>query len=101
MSDRFDLMTGRKYTTRDGQEKTAWTRIGTMFRSKSGEGFNLQLDVMPLPDKDSGSIRIQAFIPKERTDGPQGQRGGYSGQRQGAVAQQHGFGEVDEEGIPF
>lgn len=102
MSDRYELKAGRKYTTRDGQEKTQWTRVGTMFRSKNGDSFGITLDVMPLPEKDTGTIRIMAFVPEERTEGGQGQRGGYgTQQRQAAPAQYDGFEQVGEDGIPF
>lgn len=84
MTDRYDAMVARE---RNG--KTFWTRIGTMFPSKSGEGFNLVLDALPLPDKD-GRCAINMFPPRPR-DG--------DGDRQ---QQQRPVGDdLDGDSIPF
>lgn len=38
---------------RAGKEgKTFWRRIGTAFPAKNGDGMNVELDALPLPDKD-------------------------------------------------
>lgn len=89
MSDRYDLMTGRKYKTRDGQEKTQWNRCGTMFRSKNGNGFSIVLESLPLTLDEKGGIRIQAFEPKPRDGAGSGGGartggGGYSDAEYGA-----------------
>lgn len=71
MTTRYDALVGRKYT-RDGVEKTAWSKIGVAWPSKSGEGFNVQLDAMPAPQ--DGAFRFVLFPPRE--DKPQQSRGG-------------------------
>jgi hypothetical protein len=74
MSDRYDVMTGRTYTDRDGNQKTAWTRIGTMFATE--RGFAISFDALPLPQLRDGKLEVRAvcFPPKEKEE-PQ-QRGG-------------------------
>lgn len=38
---------------RSGKDgKTFWRRIGTAFPAKNGEGVNVELDALPLTDKD-------------------------------------------------
>lgn len=61
MTDRYDICTGRD--DRDG--KTRWTKIGVMFPAKSGDGFAIKLDALPLPNKD-GDVWIKAFVPQPR-----------------------------------
>lgn len=61
---RYDLCTGRE--DRDG--KTRWTKIGVMFPAKSGEGFAIKLEALPLPNKD-GEVWVKAFVPREREEG--------------------------------
>jgi hypothetical protein len=46
MSQRFDVSAPRR--RKDGQ--TFWTRIGSAWQAKDGEGFNVELDALPLPD---------------------------------------------------
>jgi hypothetical protein len=69
MADRYDVLTGSKYTNRDGEEKTFFTKIGTMFRNKTGESFSLELIALPLPDKE-GRVRLLVKEPQPR-DGSQ------------------------------
>lgn len=88
MTDRYDAMSPRE---RGG--KTYWTRIGTMFPSKNGDGFNLVLDALPLPDKE-GQVRVSMFPPKERDTGTQERTEQRGGGRRGTPA------DLDED-IPF
>ncbi len=39
------------YHVRDGKDKGFFTRIGAAWPHKDGNGFNLQLDIMPLDGK--------------------------------------------------
>jgi len=64
MTIRYDICTGRE--DRDG--KTRWTKIGVMFPAKSGEGFAIKLEALPLPNKD-GEVWVKAFVPREREEG--------------------------------
>ena len=51
---------------RPGKEgKTHWVRVGTMFESKDGTGFNLVFDALPLPDKEGG-VRLIARPPRPK-----------------------------------
>lgn len=68
MTNRYDLCTGRK----DKDGKTRWTKIGSMFPSKQGEGFAIKLDALPLPSE-TGEVWISAFVPKDRDDAPRQQ----------------------------
>lgn len=66
MSDRFDAISG--ITSKNG--KTYWTRVGTAFRSKKGDGYTLFLDFMPLNRNQDGKTVIALTVPRERSDGP-------------------------------
>lgn len=60
---------------RPGKEgKTHWVRVGTMFESKNGDGFNLVFDVLPLPDKEGG-VRLIARPPRPKEGQQQVQQG--------------------------
>lgn len=97
MSDRYDLMTGRKYKTRDGQEKTQWNRCGTMFRSKNGNGFSIVLESLPLTLDEKGGIRIQAFEPK-----PKDGQGGGARTGGGGFSDSDGYGDDGKsDDLPF
>jgi hypothetical protein len=72
MSQRYDVMTPRPWTDRDGNEKTSWTRVGTMFETKNG--FSIALDALPIPTMKDGKLecRLVCFPPKEKDDAPRG-----------------------------
>lgn len=73
MTSRLEAFHVRKYVTRDGEEKSAWTRIGVAFPHKNGNGFNVSLECLPAPTvKDGkGSYEIVLREPMER-DKPSG-----------------------------
>ena len=61
--------------------KTFWCRIGTMFESKNGDGFNIVFDALPLPDKE-GRVALIARPPRPKDDAPrQSQSYGQQGNR--------------------
>lgn len=68
---RLEAFTVRKYTNSDGEEKSAWTRIGIAFPHKNGEGFNIQLDAIPAPSasKDGGMKFEIVLRPPMEKDG--------------------------------
>jgi hypothetical protein len=68
MTDRYDVMTGRNYTDRNGDQKTSWTKIGTMFATE--RGFRIAFDALPLPNLRDGKIEVSAvcFPPKPREE---------------------------------
>lgn len=69
MSTRFDVIAPRRYK-QDGEEKTAWDRVGVAFEERNGDGMNVTLQTVPLPQVgDDGALSIRLIIrrPKERT----------------------------------
>lgn len=48
------------------REKAPWTRIGAAWDHKDGEGYTLQLDLVPVT---SGRIVLRANEPKEQEEG--------------------------------
>lgn len=61
---RYDLLTAREYTTKNGEIKKSWTKVGSAW-DRDGGGFSMTFDALPLPDKD-GQVRVLAAVPKER-----------------------------------
>lgn len=59
---RLDVMTGRKYTGKDGVERTNWTRVGVAFTAKDGVSLNVQLDALPIDG------RLFITPPRERQE---------------------------------
>jgi hypothetical protein len=69
---RLDAIMARKYTDRDGNEKSSFTRIGTAFTMQNG-GYSIVLDAMPAPEAaQNGGMqyRILLMVPKPREDAP-------------------------------
>lgn len=60
MSARYDICSGSK--DRDG--KTRWIKLGAMFPAKSGEGFAIKLDALPIPNE-KGEVWLSAFVPTD------------------------------------
>ena len=101
---RYDIMNTRKYM-QDGQEKTAWTRIGVAFGPNKDGSISGMLDQLPI----NGEIVLQ--IPKteeeieaakaaRRGEGHHGRsfggRGAQRGQSQPRRAEyDHGFADDD------
>lgn len=74
MSDRYDLCTARKYTARDGQEKTTFTKIGTMWSTQGGKvAFSLTFDALPtasLGRDGQVETRVVAFPADQQRQAP-------------------------------
>lgn len=64
MTERMDVLTGRQ--SKDG-EKTYWTRLGVAFRSRDGEGWNIDLDGYPV----NGKLIMRPPKKKEEASAPQ------------------------------
>ena len=95
MTERYDAMTARQYVDRNGEKKTAWTKIGTMW--VTAKGFRLNLDAMPVPslnDKGEVETSIVMFPPKPREDA-----GGFSQPNRAPGAAPRDGGISDE--VPF
>lgn len=67
MSDaRMDLLTTRSYTTRDGEVKSAWTKVGVAWQTT--KGWSLIFEALPLPqinDKGQLETRVLMMPPKD------------------------------------
>ena len=77
------------------RQKTYWTKIGSAFPSKTGSGYTLFLDYLPLHRSEDGKVVIVLSEPKERDDS----RGGGRPQPQ-PQRQQRGRNDMDDE-MPF
>jgi hypothetical protein len=85
MTDRYDAVISRK--SKDG--KTRYTKIGAAFPAKNGDGFNIVLDALPMPNAE-GQAWISLFVPKPKED---------HGQQQAPASSPAG-NDMDDE-IPF
>lgn len=65
MANRYDALTVSKYVDRNGDEKSFFTKIGTMFQSKNGDSYSLELIALPIPDKE-GKVRLFLKQPEQR-----------------------------------
>jgi len=75
MANRYDALTVSKYVDRNGDEKSFFTKIGTMFQSKNGETYSLELIALPIPDKE-GKVRLFLKQPEQREGTQQVSRSG-------------------------
>lgn len=98
MSNRLDAMIGREYQDRDGNTKTAWTRIGTAWPTKNG-GYRVQLDALPAPRMGQNGQVDTSFVLMPPRDDRQQQSP--SRPQQGAPARQNGPAFGDDDNIPF
>ena len=67
---RFDVVAGRPYQTREGEEKKQWINVGRMTEWDDGS-FSLELHAIPTGNWFDG--RLSVFEPKPK-DGEQPQR---------------------------
>ena len=58
----YVAMTARNYKDADGKEKARWYEIGAAWRTKSGDGFNVTLNALPV----DGSFSL--FTPKAKPE---------------------------------
>jgi hypothetical protein len=101
MSDRYDAVAVRKYTDRDGNEKTAFTTIGVAWPMKDRDGYSLRLHCLPAPV--DGEYSILLFPPKPREDdrpAPARQTGASAGGRRPSHPPAFQSGGMDDD-IPF
>ena len=63
IKQRFDAVAARKYTTRDGQEKTQWLNIGRAVEWEDG-GIEVELTSVPVGNWWNGKFKL--FVPKDR-----------------------------------
>lgn len=80
MIERFDVVYAK-----EANGKTYWNKVGAAFINKSGNGYNLVLEAIPVPI--DGSYKLYLFEPRKednKTSRPQA----------------HRFEEIDDD-IPF
>lgn len=77
---RRNIVTGRKYTTPAGEEKTRWTTVGKIFQDDQGREY-IKLDVVPLGWDGFASIFEEQQPQQQAPPGQSyGQQPGYAGQ---------------------
>lgn len=73
---RLDVIIAREYQTGNGDTKTAFTKIGTVFPSKDGKGYNGTLDLpMPYSLNREGRLEMRFMLREPlpaRDDAPRG-----------------------------
>lgn len=104
MSNRMDVVSARSYE-KNGEQKTAYTRIGTAWSMDSG-GWRVILEALPLPQiNNKGALETQLllFPPKDNAEQPsQPARGSYSADKTKRQAPAPAFNAgYDEDPIPF
>jgi hypothetical protein len=67
---KFDAVAARKYTTRDGQEKTQWINIGRAVEWDDG-GIEVELTSVPVGDWWNGKVKL--FVQKDKQQAPTAQ----------------------------
>jgi hypothetical protein len=70
LTDRYDVLAARTYVDSNGEERSAFTRIGTAWRMKERDGYSITLEALPLPSLKDGKLetRILMMPPKPRED---------------------------------
>ena len=63
IKQRFDLVAARKYTTRDGEEKTQWSNHGRAVEWDDG-GIEIELTSLPVFPGWNGKLKL--FVQKDR-----------------------------------
>ena len=73
MANRLDALTAREYTDRDGNRKSAFTRIGTAFEMNNG-GWSIVLDALPVPSMGERGLETKILLmqpkPKPQAEEP-------------------------------
>jgi len=92
MANKYDALAVTTYLTQSGEEKSFFTKIGTLWANKNGNGFTLDLNAYPIPNKE-GKVRI---IMKEPTD-----RDGNGYKRNDPPAAQKKVSDAIDDDIPF
>lgn len=68
MTERLNIISPRQYTTRDGEVKTAFNKIGVAFATKNG-GWSLTFEALPLPSiNDKGVLETKVLLMPPRED---------------------------------
>ena len=105
MSDYMEIVIARPYTTSSGEQRTAFTRVGTAWPMKNREGYSLTFDALPVPTMgQDGKIETRVLMmpprPKDGEQQPRQQSGGYN-QDKGSRRIQNAPSFDDDDDIPF
>lgn len=73
MSNRLEAFATRPYKDRDGNEKTAYTRIGTAFETRNG--WAIRLDALPLPSMGERGLETTILLMPPKEDSQPRQQG--------------------------
>lgn len=94
-TNRLDALAVRAYKDRDGNEKTAFTKIGTAWETKNG-GWQLIFDALPIPTMGERGLEVKVLLmlPKPR-DGDSSQ---FDSPKRQAAAHAPSF---DGDEVPF
>lgn len=72
MPERLDAVAARDYTTRDGEAKTAFTRIGTAWATRNG-GWRVVLEALPVARlTDKGQVETSFLLMPPKSSGSGG-----------------------------
>jgi len=66
VTKRFDLVAGRKYQTKHGEEKTHWINCGEGAEWSDG-GISIRLHAVPVANWFDGSLRLFEKKPREES----------------------------------
>lgn len=66
MANRLDALTASTYT-KDGQEKTKYTRIGTAWETANG-GWSITLEALPVPTMGQRGLETKILLMPPRED---------------------------------
>src|SRR5690606_22249581 len=101
MTTRYDAVAVRKYSDRDGNEKTAYTNVGVAWPMKEKDGFSVKLHAIPAPENGEYTILLMVPRPKEDGERPAAQRTNtITPNARSRVAERPLREELDDE-IPF
>lgn len=95
MTDRMDAVVARQWTDRNGEKRTAYTRIGIAFPLRNG-GWSITLEALPLPQQGENGLETRILLMPPKQDD----------QRQKAPASAHPQSfesplDLDGDSIPF
>jgi len=103
MSDRYDLMVARQYTSRDGEIKSQFTKIGVAFAMRDRDGFSLSFEALPTPSLNrDGKLetRVLMMPPKPRDEYDQSPQRGRPSHYEVGSGNRDALDDMDSE-IPF
>lgn len=108
----YEVVSIRAYQDREGNEKTAFTKLGAAFEYRQGEGYMVKLEALPVPtlNADTGQLEYilhlrPPYTPDQQGRGGSGRAparggGGYSAPMRNAPQGRSGGGYGGNRGAP-